>query len=271
MSDRYSRNESLFGLDGQRAIAETRVAVVGMGGLGSHVVQQLAYLGTEDFALADDDHVTTSSMNRLVTADDSDVAAETAKVEAARRRIHAINPGAKVRVYDATLDVAADELLQGVDIVFGCVDNDLTRLALTRHCAKRALPLFDAATDVDTEATPMTFGGRVVCCTGNGCLVCLDVLDQKALARAAQTPEQARADEAIYGVRRTALGTSGPMVVSINGTVASLAVTEFIALVTGLRPVTRYQTYYGHSSRIMTSRDEAIPDCYYCDGLWRRS
>ena len=40
---------------------------------------------------------------------------------------------------------------------------------------------------------------------------------------------------------------------------------------TGLRPVIRYQTYYGHTGRIMISRDEAAHNCYYCDGLWRRA
>src|SRR4051812_21443155 len=81
-SERYSRNEELFGASGQAAIAARPVAIMGLGGLGAHVAQQLAYLGTEDFLLVDHDHVTTSSMNRLVTADDADVAAATPKVEA---------------------------------------------------------------------------------------------------------------------------------------------------------------------------------------------
>lgn len=268
-SDRYSRNEGMFGANGQQAIARTAVAVVGLGGLGSHVAVQLAYLGTRKFALIDRDHVTESSMNRLVTADDTDVAAATPKVQAARRRILAVNPHAEVRTVEADLDEPpASTALAGTAIVFGCLDSDLSRLQLTRLCSMLAAPLFDLATDIDTTATPMTFGGRVVCCTGTGCLVCLGVLDPEALARASLTAEQAVAYERIYGVQRTALDGTGPMVVSINGTVASLAVTEFIAYVTGLRPVNRHLVYYGHLAQIRRRDDQPEPDCYYCTGLW---
>jgi molybdopterin/thiamine biosynthesis adenylyltransferase len=271
-SDRYSRNEGLFGVDGQRAIAGAPVTIVGLGGLGSHVAQQLAYLGTRTFALVDHDHVTNSSMNRLVTADEADVAAATPKVQAARRRILAVNPDADLRTVAAHLDApAASDTLAGAAVVFGCVDNDLARLQMTRLCSALAVPLFDLATDVDTTTTPVTFGGRVVCCTGNGCLVCLGVLDPDALARASMTAEQAAEHERIYGVDRAALDGTGPMVVSINGMVASLAVTEFIAFVTGLRPVNRHLSYYGHLTQIRLNGDLPADDCYYCDGLWSRS
>jgi len=49
-SDRYSRNEGMLGADGQQAIARTAVAIIGLGGLGSHIAVQLAYLGTQKFA-----------------------------------------------------------------------------------------------------------------------------------------------------------------------------------------------------------------------------
>jgi tRNA A37 threonylcarbamoyladenosine dehydratase len=62
--DRYIRNEGLFGAEGQAKIAGTKVTMAGMGGLGSHVAQQLAYLGVRMFALIDFDIVTESSMNR---------------------------------------------------------------------------------------------------------------------------------------------------------------------------------------------------------------
>lgn len=269
ISDRYSRNEGLLGADGQQKIADTAVAIAGLGGLGSHVAQQLAYLGTRRFALIDHDHITESSMNRVVTADDVDVAEATLKVEAARRRILAVNPNAEILTVPTRLDDQdALAALLGLDVIFGCVDNDFARVQLTRMCSSLALPLFDLATDVDTTTTPITFGGRVVCCTGNGCLVCLDVLDQDQLARAAMSEEQAEAHQRIYGVRRTALDRTGPMVVSINGTVASLAITEFIAHVTGLRAVNRHLSYYGDTTQIRFSGDGSAPDCYYCHGLW---
>ncbi len=70
---RYSRNEGLFGAEGQRLIGETKVTIVGLGGLGCHIAQQTAYLGVVDYRLVDGDHVTESSLNRLVGARPDDV------------------------------------------------------------------------------------------------------------------------------------------------------------------------------------------------------
>ena len=66
MSDdmRYSRNEALFGRQGQERIATSSVAIVGVGGLGSHVAQQLSYLGVLNLLLVDHDVVTTSSFEQ---------------------------------------------------------------------------------------------------------------------------------------------------------------------------------------------------------------
>jgi len=266
---RYSRNEAFFGADGQATIAAAPVAIVGLGGLGSHVAQQLGYLGVISHALIDDDPVTDSSMNRVVTAEDGDAAAGILKVEAAKRRLLAINPAAEVAAVPVKLDTAdAYTAITGARVVFGCVDNDNARLQLMRICSELGIPLIDLATDVDVKANPMTFGGRVMCCTGSGCLVCMDELDPKALALANMTEEEAKAYERIYGIGRNALGATGPMVISINGTVASLAVTEFMALTTGVRPVIRLQRYYGHRGAAGSSGDQPLEGCWYC-ARWR--
>jgi tRNA A37 threonylcarbamoyladenosine dehydratase len=97
-TERYSRNEGLFGPEGQRGIAATDVTIVG---LGSHVAQQLAYLGVRDYRLADFDIVTDSSMNRLIGAVDGDVAAQTRKIAVAERTIKAIVPNGTVEPIDA--------------------------------------------------------------------------------------------------------------------------------------------------------------------------
>ena len=64
------------------------------------------------------------------------------------------------------------------------------------------------------------------------------------------------------------LDVAGPSVVSINGVVASLAVTEFMLRVTGIREPNRLLTYHGRTGKVTVSTDEPVPDCYYCKGLW---
>src|SRR4051812_45302607 len=102
-SDRYSRNEALFGKEGQRKLVATKVVVVGSGGLGSPVGQQLAFAGVRDIAPIDFDVVTDSSLNRLIGAVPADVVAGTKKVVVADRTIKAINPNALVNAVDGEL------------------------------------------------------------------------------------------------------------------------------------------------------------------------
>lgn len=71
----------------------------------------------------------------------------------------------------------------------------------------------------------------------------------------------------MYGIRRSALGETGPSVVSINGVVASLAVTEFMAAVTGLREPARHLEYRGHLGTVSKRIDKPSAGCYLCEGL----
>lgn len=262
---RYSRHLGLFGAEGQGRIAATAVAIVGLGGLGSHVAQQLAYLGVKSYALVDGDEVSLSNLNRLIGAGGDDV--DTAKVEVAARMIGTIQPGATVVSELAHFDPTRHgELLDGADLLFGCVDDDPARLELVRATSTRALPYIDLASDVTADGE---FGGRVVfSAEGERCLSCLGELDQHALARTQMSPEQRAADDSIYGVDRAALGGTGPSVVSVNGVVASLAVTEFLAWVTGLRPPRGYLNFRGDLGTVGSRKDPKRTFCHYCMELW---
>lgn len=170
-TERYSRNEALFGAAGQRKIAQMKVAIIGLGGLGSHVAQQLAYLGLADYALVDFDIVTDSSLNRLVGAVDTDVAAKTKKVVVAERTIKAVKPDATVRILHGQLDTAqAHRLIAQADVVFGCLDRDLPRLQLTDICARHAKPYFDLASDTGGEGDELCTGAASSSATARAAL-----------------------------------------------------------------------------------------------------
>lgn len=269
-STRYSRNEALFGEEGQHKISNTRVAIVGLGGLGSHVAQQLVYLGVANFLLIDDDIVTDSSLNRLVGAYDSDVQAGTRKTDSAWRLIQLVTPNAQVRALPVKVEAAeVGPTLKTVDVVFGCFDKDIPRLKLTELCARIAKPYFDLASDTGDDGGP-TFGGRVTFCNGSGCVFCLGLLDQEEMARESLPAELRHARDRSYGISIDALEDTGPAVVSVNGAVASLAVTEFMLLVTGLGTPVPILNYYGEKQLIRRSIDGPAPNCPYCVGLWNR-
>jgi molybdopterin/thiamine biosynthesis adenylyltransferase len=254
----------LFGAEGQARIAETSVTIVGLGGLGSHVAQQLAYIGVLRFRLIDGDVVSVSNLNRLIGATDRDIGAQ--KVDIAARMISAIQPSATVTrsVRDFTFDDALD--LEPASVLFGCVDGDPARLEMVRYASTYALPYIDLASDVVPGGE---FGGRVVFAKeGERCLSCLDEFDQHELARAGMTDEQRAADDEIYGIDRGVTGDTGPSVVSINGVVASLAVTEFFAWVTGLREPQGYLNYRGDHGTVGARADPPRSYCHYCMSLW---
>ncbi len=262
---RYSRQEALFGEAGQRKISAVRVAIVGLGGVGSHITQQLAYLGVERYVLIDDDHVSQSNLNRLIGAADPDLGKY--KVDVISRLIHTIQSEAEVqRVQASLLNREAFVAIQEADIVFGCVDNDGVRLVLLELCCVHKKPYLDIATDVPEDGS---YGGRLVFAgLGKGCTMCRNELDQRDIRRFFATAEQLDEDDRIYGVQRGALGRTGPSVVSLNGTVASIAVTEFMAFITGLRLPFPHLIYRGEMGVVTRPSEPPMPGCYYCDGLW---
>lgn len=270
---RYSRNTALFGEEGQQKIAATIVAIAGLGGLGSHVAQQLAHLGVTRYSLIDDDVITESSLNRVVGATPQDVSAKTSKVRSTRRFIKAIQPDARVdtlegRVTRSSQDAAA-ALIQRSDVVFGCLDQESPRLFLTDLCSTFRTTYFDLATDTGGEDEDW-YGGRVVYCDGARCLSCLDLLDQRLLRLEQMTESELEDQRRLYGLGGDFLGRTGPAVVSVNGVVASMAVTEFMAHVTGIRQVAPQLVYRADIPRVTLSRDLPRDGCPYCS-RWHAS
>lgn len=264
---RYSRNTAFFGSEGQVRIEATRVAIVGLGGLGAHVAQQLAHLGVVDFGLIDRDFVTESSLNRLVGGTQSDVREKNLKISAAERMILAIQPSATVRAVPSFIrEKPAAQEARGADVVFGCVDDDAARLDIIELCTSAGISFFDLASDIDTgDNHGPVYGGRVLFSgAGDRCSHCMELLDMRVLQLAGMSDGERAAHEMIYGVERGQLGQSGPAVISINGVVASLAVTEFVAWRTGLREPATLVTYRGDLGVVSRSRDVPLPGCPYC-------
>ena len=95
--DQYDRQIRMFGNVGQQFLAQAHVAVIGLGGIGSLVVEYLARLGVGHFTVVDDDVVEASNLSpRIVGASQADVKGRTPKGEIAVRQIHQANPSARV-------------------------------------------------------------------------------------------------------------------------------------------------------------------------------
>ena len=153
------------------------------------------------------------------------------------------------------------------DYVFGCLDNDGSRLILNELCLAYAKPYFDLASDIVEDGT--RYGGMVcVVRDGTGCLVCYDELDRQAAQIDLMNDEQRKDYATIYGIPLSDLGQAGPSVVSINGVIASLGVTEFMLTATGVpRQPRSVLKCYGERGVVTTPTKNPDPDCYHCSEI----
>ena len=143
---RYSRQILLaqVDIDGQLKLKNSRVLIVGLGGLGSPVALYLAAAGVGELHLADFDTVDLSNLQRQITHDTDSLGQ--LKVESAAKRLRAINPAIQLHLYPAGLD--ADSLVMavaGVDLVLDCTDNFGIREAVNAACVAVCKPLVSGA------------------------------------------------------------------------------------------------------------------------------
>jgi molybdopterin/thiamine biosynthesis adenylyltransferase len=234
--ERFDRQLPWFTPAGQRQLARLRVVVAGVGGTGSPLALELGYLGVRDFVLIDPDRSDESSMNRLMSADAADI--DTPKAILTRRRVLQVAPDARVKAVENDLrSSAALDLLKAADVIFGCVDNDGARLVLNELAVAHGIPYFDVGVGIDArEGKVSEAGGRLaVVLPGGPCLMCMELIDPEEAAYILSSPEQQRiAQERGYV---TGLDTPAPAVVSLNTTLASLAVSELAVYLSGLRVV----------------------------------
>jgi len=131
--ERYLKNAGTVGLEGQAALLGSTVLVVGVGGIGGHVVELLARLGVGRIKIADPDVFDETNLNRQVFAGENVLGFP--KVDVARDRVRAIN--SDVSIAPIRLEVGRDniaELLEGIDVVIDALDNLDDRLMLQEAC-----------------------------------------------------------------------------------------------------------------------------------------
>ncbi len=260
--NRYGRQVLALGAASRSTLHSLHVVVVGAGGLGSLVYQQLAHLGVGRVDTIDPDLMEESNLSRVVGSTPSDIGRPKVQVLShLRRQVNPTMSGAGIRG-DVTNAEVVGRLLDA-DVVFCCTDNLTSRLVLNRIAYQYYIPLIDLGVDVqlvpDNVSRVRAIGGRVMLVTPEGpCLGCLGVLDPVALAREAAGNERGGyiADQDEHA----------PSVISFNGVVASLAVGEFLNLVTryAVRPEPVYHRYDGVRGVIRSYTLRAEQSCSVC-------
>jgi molybdopterin-synthase adenylyltransferase len=143
---RYSRHLLLpeIGIDGQQKLLDSRVLIVGLGGLGSPVSMYLAASGVGTLALADPDKVDLTNLQRQVVHNTNSVGLS--KVASAAKHLKALNPDVAIHGVERKLEGAElEEQVRLADVVVDCCDNFPTRFAINAACLRAKKPLVSAA------------------------------------------------------------------------------------------------------------------------------
>ena len=143
---RYARHLMLdeVGFEGQQQLTQSRVLILGLGGLGSPVAMYLAAAGVGTLHLMDDDTVSLSNLQRQVIHTTPHL--DMSKVESAKRMLEQLNPEVDLILHAYRPDEEQlRTLIADVDLVMDCSDNYRTRQALNKVCFEFKKPLVAAA------------------------------------------------------------------------------------------------------------------------------
>jgi len=214
----YDR-QSFLGEHSQFYFENVRVGIIGYGGGGSHIGQQLAHIGIKKITVFDDDIVEDTNMNRLVGAQYSDIKKQTFKINVAKRLIKKILPKAEIECIKDRWQNQPDKL-QECDLVIGGLDSYMERRDLESECRRNLIPLVDIGMDIHSvnNIAPIMSGQIILSMPGMPCMHCFGFL----------TEEKLKQEAGKYG------DVGGrPQVIWANGTLASSAIGVCIDLITG--------------------------------------
>lgn len=246
--------QSFLGVDSDIVLSGATIGIVGLGGGGSHLVQQFAHLGIGRFVLVDPDTIDLTNTNRLIGGTLADVTEKLPKVEIAERLIKGLQPNAHVKALQSDWRHVLDELKE-CDVLLGAVDSFKDRDQLERFSRRFLIHYIDVGMDVlDLGEDGFLVNGQVILSSpGCHCLRCCNFITDDRLAREAEK----------YG----AAGNK-PQVVWANGVLASTAVGLAVELLSPWYKTPDsmvYLEYDGNRKSITASRSVAALTSRTCN------
>ncbi len=143
MINQFSRTELLIGKEAIEKLQNAKVAIFGIGGVGSYVVEGLARVGIGKFILVDNDEVTITNINRQIIATTKTIGLP--KVEVAKSRILEINPDAKVEIHQEFFMPESKGILDNtVSYIVDAVDTVTAKIELVVRANMLNIPIISS-------------------------------------------------------------------------------------------------------------------------------
>ena len=208
---------------------DNTVAVIGLGGGGSQIVQQLAHIGFKRYILCDYDILEDTNLNRTVGAKHNDVEVGSSKMSIAVRLIRGILPDAEITKVNSRFQESPDEIGQA-QVIFGSLDGLRNRNELEKFARRKRIPYIDIGMDVTKPSgIPVMRGQVIASLPDHPCMWCFEFITEEELNKEAAAYNQA-------GIR--------PQVIWPNGILASTAVHIAMNLLTNWTGRIDRQTLY---------------------------
>ncbi|OIT12634.1 hypothetical protein BL243_23085 [Ralstonia solanacearum] len=228
----FDRQVRAFGPDIQRLLRRLRVGIVGVGGTGSAVAEQLCRLGVGHLRLFDGDSFAGTNVNRVYGTKLGDE--DQPKAELAKKHLTSIGLGTAVEVVPQHITYeAAAEALRDCDLIFGCTDKELPRAILVQLAMRYSIPVFDLGVLIDSrEGLISSVHGRVTTLLpGEACLFCRGRITADTIRIEALSKEDRQRQ--IADGYAPELEEPAPAVIAFTTATASAAVMELLHRLTG--------------------------------------
>jgi adenylyltransferase/sulfurtransferase len=166
--NRYKKNILVedIGEKGQKKLLSSRVAIIGVGGLGSAVATYLAAVGIGELILVEFDSVELINLQRQVIYDEESIGQ--GKADVAKERLRKLNSDVSIKTYNSPWEEVKEQLIKDrIDIIVDCVDNFKAKFALNDFAVANKIPLIHAGV--------VALGGQIITIVPGqtGCLRCL--------------------------------------------------------------------------------------------------
>ena len=264
-SPRFDRQVRLFGNQGQEVLGAMRVGVIGAGGGGSILIEQLAHLGVGSLTVVDYDVVKPHNLSRIVGASGTDARRQVKKVEVMRRMVAAIDPVIEVDAIDGDIaDLSTAEALIDLDYLFLATDTMTSRLVFNALVHQYLIPGIQIGAKVELDGD-----GRIdqvyvavrPLLPDRGCLQCSSLINSMQLQREARGEEEIEA--------QNYLGTSevvDPSVITLNGIGASHAANTMLLQAVGLYELDHLDQhlYFPLEDEVRSIAPRKDPECVFC-------
>lgn len=143
MENQFSRTELLIGKEAIEKLKNSKVAVFGLGGVGSYVVEALVRTGVQNFILVDKDVISISNINRQIIATHKTIGRP--KVDVQKERILDINPNAQIEIIqEFFMPDTKDFFDNSIDYIVDCIDTITSKVELIVRAKSKGIPIISS-------------------------------------------------------------------------------------------------------------------------------